>query len=202
MNLRNIAGQYAICGNGVNMSKKCALFLPLLAAVILLAGCTKTEFSRNSSDPSGTAQSSGEEAQPLSFEATDTEGNSVSGDIFSRSKLTMVNVWATYCNPCLREMPGLGELAEEYDSEEFQILGIISDIPEGTEPKTMELELYRKPQSIHTFSPNPNAFHTDHYRFSPYIGQFAGGDPHAQKYDSGQRSSDPPESVTLFPKAH
>ena len=51
----------------------------------------------------------------------------------------MVNVWATYCNPCLREMPGLGELAEEYDSEEFQILGIISDIPEGTEPKTMEL---------------------------------------------------------------
>ncbi len=121
------------------MSKKYALFLPLLAAVILLAGCTETEFSRNSSDPSGAAQSSGEEAQPLSFEATDTEGNSVSGDIFSRSKLTMVNVWATYCNPCLREMPGLGELAEEYDSEEFQILGIISDIPEGTEPKTMEL---------------------------------------------------------------
>ena len=51
----------------------------------------------------------------------------------------MVNVWATYCNPCLSEMPGLGELAAEYDSEEFQIIGIISDVQEGASQEMMDL---------------------------------------------------------------
>lgn len=67
----------------------------------------------------------------IQFTATDMDGNEVSSDVFSQSKLTMVNVWATYCNPCLREMPGLGELAAEYDPEEFQLIGIISDVMEG-----------------------------------------------------------------------
>lgn len=74
-----------------------------------------------------------EEAAPIyiTFEGIDLEGNPISQEVFSQSKLTMVNVWATYCNPCLSEMPGLGELAAEHDSSEFQIIGIISDVWEG-----------------------------------------------------------------------
>ena len=72
--------------------------------------------------------SSERESEPvyITFEGIDLEGNAVSQDIFSQSKLTMVNVWATYCNPCLNEMPGLGELAAEHDAEEFQLIGIVS----------------------------------------------------------------------------
>ena len=66
------------------------------------------------------------------------EGNAVSSEIFSEAKLTMVNVWATYCNPCLREMPGLGELAGEYASDEFQIVGVISDVLEGSDQRTLD----------------------------------------------------------------
>ena len=66
------------------------------------------------------------------------EGNAVSQDIFSQSKLTMVNVWATYCNPCLNEMPGLGELAAEHDAEEFQLIGIVSDVMEGEDQTLVE----------------------------------------------------------------
>ena len=84
------------------------------------------------------ASEEGEASPQIVFEAWDTEGNMVSSDIFSESRLTMVNVWATYCNPCLREMPGLGELADEYDSETFQIIGVISDVPEGSDQETME----------------------------------------------------------------
>ena len=73
------------------------------------------------------------------FEGHDMEGNVVSSDVFSDSKLTMVNVWATYCNPCLREMPELGELAGEYDREDFQIIGIISDVQEGASQKSVDL---------------------------------------------------------------
>ena len=47
------------------------------------------------------------------------------------SKLTMINVWATYCNPCLKEMPELGELVQEYDAADFQLIGIVSDVVEG-----------------------------------------------------------------------
>ncbi len=69
----------------------------------------------------------------IAFEAQDLEGNIVTEEVFADSRLTMVNVWATYCNPCLNEMPELGELAGEYATEEFQIIGIISDVQEGAE---------------------------------------------------------------------
>ena len=74
----------------------------------------------------------------ITFEGTDLDGNTVSQDVFSQSKLTMVNVWATYCNPCLREMPGLGELAAEYDPAEFQLIGIVSDVMEGGDQTLVE----------------------------------------------------------------
>lgn len=61
------------------------------------------------------------------FTTTDLDGNEVTQEIFTESKLTVVNVWATYCGPCIREMPDLGELADEYDSTEVQIIGIPSD---------------------------------------------------------------------------
>ncbi len=81
-----------------------------------------------------------EEADPIfiTFEGTDLDGNAVSQEVFSQSKLTMVNVWATYCNPCLQEMPGLGELAAEHDSSEFQIIGIVSDVWEGENQELAE----------------------------------------------------------------
>ena len=81
-----------------------------------------------------------EEAAPIyiTFEGKNLEGNVVSQDIFSQSRLTMVNVWATYCNPCLNEMPGLGELAAEYDRSEFQLIGIVSDVREGEDLSLVE----------------------------------------------------------------
>ena len=69
-----------------------------------------------------------EEKYYLAFEATTTEGEAWNSDQLSNSKMTMINVWATYCNPCLSEMPDLGELAAEYDVSEFQIVGVVSDV--------------------------------------------------------------------------
>lgn len=61
----------------------------------------------------------------------------------------MVNVWATYCNPCLNEMPGLGELAAEYDPSEFQLIGIVSDVWEG-EDQTLVEELVQETGADYT----------------------------------------------------
>ena len=96
-----------------------------------MSGCAKTGSNERTE---GEAVSSS-----ITFEALDMEGNTVSAEIFSETKLTMVNVWATYCNPCLREMPGLGELAGEYAPEEFRIVGVISDVMEDADQKSIDL---------------------------------------------------------------
>ena len=62
-----------------------------------------------------------------SFETTDLAGNVVTADVFADHKLTMINVWATYCSPCLQEMPELGELSREYQDKGVQIIGIPID---------------------------------------------------------------------------
>lgn len=61
------------------------------------------------------------------FETEDLEGNAVTEKIFGEAEMTMVNVWATYCSPCLSEMPALGELSAEYKEKGVQIIGICID---------------------------------------------------------------------------
>ena len=127
------------------MSKHYRILLGTIAlSALLLSGCAKggTDASAGSvsgSEAAGGASSVSEpSAAPIAFEGADLDGNAVTSDIFSQSKLTMVNVWATYCNPCLSEMPFLGELAEEYDTEKFQIIGIVSDVWEGEDQTLVE----------------------------------------------------------------
>lgn len=61
------------------------------------------------------------------FTATDLEGSEVDQSIFSDYKLTMVNVWATFCTPCINEMPDLGELVAEYSDQGVRIVGLVLD---------------------------------------------------------------------------
>ena len=125
----------------------------LALSLVLLCGCggdsgepsagtaPETEPAGESQETPAPEDSSPErESEPIhiTFEGTDLEGNPVSQDIFSQSQLTMVNVWATYCNPCLNEMPGLGELAAEHDGSEFQLIGIVSDVREGDDQTLVE----------------------------------------------------------------
>lgn len=47
------------------------------------------------------------------FKTTDLNGNKVTSDLFSKNKLTMVNIWATWCGPCIDEMPEISKLYNE-----------------------------------------------------------------------------------------
>lgn len=132
------------------------LFGLLLLSLVLLCGCggNSNELSTGTTPetetagvPSDLEEASSEsapadqgESEPIyiTFEGTDLEGNTVSQNVFSQSRLTMVNVWATYCNPCLNEMPGLGELAAEHEGSEFQIIGVVSDVREGEDQTLVE----------------------------------------------------------------
>lgn len=85
----------------------------------------------DTSESSSETETKEEEPYIVTFEANTIDGEALTSEIFSQSRLTMINVWATYCNPCLSEMPDLGEIAAEYDSAEFQMIGVISDVAEG-----------------------------------------------------------------------
>ncbi len=111
-----------------------ALFL---AVAMLLTACSRggsqsfegsTQETEESSSPASGSETS-EESIPLlgKFTATDLDGNPVDQSIFEGYDLTMVNVWATFCGPCLQEMPDLGALNQEYQDRNFQIIGIVSD---------------------------------------------------------------------------
>jgi len=63
-----------------------------------------------------------------SFACTDMAGNALNEEVFSGHKLTMVNIWGTYCNPCIAEMPDLAELNKAYEEGEFQVVGMIVDM--------------------------------------------------------------------------
>ncbi len=69
------------------------------------------------------------EAGFTAFTAPDLEGNEVDQSIFADYDLTMINIWATFCGPCLNEMPDLGELAAAYAEKGVAIVGIVADVP-------------------------------------------------------------------------
>jgi len=43
----------------------------------------------------------------------------------------LINFWATWCIPCVREIPMLSELHNDYRDRDFQVLGIAVDTPEN-----------------------------------------------------------------------
>jgi thiol-disulfide isomerase/thioredoxin len=71
------------------------------------------------------------------FAWTDSSGKRVTFDEF-RSKLTVVNFWATWCGPCKRELPDLVELSKELAPQGVTFLGISTDAGSGAPDKVAE----------------------------------------------------------------
>ena len=76
--------------------------------------------------------------EPVNFfaqlELTDIYGNPFDASVFN-GKPAFINIWATWCNPCVMEMPHLDELAKEY-ADKITIIGLHS---EGMTVKDEEL---------------------------------------------------------------
>ena len=72
------------------------------------------------------------------FTTKDINGAEVDSSIFSEKKLTVVNVWGTFCGPCIEEMPELAGWAKEM-GDDVQLIGIVGDI--NGENDTQHIEL-------------------------------------------------------------
>jgi thiol-disulfide isomerase/thioredoxin len=54
-----------------------------------------------------------------------------------RGKVVVVNMWATWCPPCIAEFPHLVQFAREATPEEVAVIGITSDYPEDVETQVI-----------------------------------------------------------------
>lgn len=115
---------------GFTMKKTIQVFLVLIFCLCMCACGQKKEESREEKKAlvdSMSEESSLSDAMP-EFSTVDLEGNEVTNDIFSQADLTVVNFWATYCSPCINEMPELEEWSKAMP-DNVQIIGIAADVP-------------------------------------------------------------------------
>lgn len=105
------------------MKKVLVLLVSFLASCFLLTGCALLPLFSSKS-----YESTLKPNQPvtLDFSIKDKDGNDVHLADYKGKKI-YINVWATWCGPCLREIPELEEVYQEYkDREDYVFLSITS----------------------------------------------------------------------------
>ena len=74
----------------------------------------------------------------LEFTAENLALESVDSSIFAEKDLTVLNVWGTFCGPCINEMPERGEWQRELP-ENVQIIGLVADVAGKEDKEHIEL---------------------------------------------------------------
>ena len=96
-----------------------------------LAGCN--QHSASSSTPVEAAISAGEIGSRLpDFTVQDLQGRQVNA-LELRGKVVLIDFWATWCEPCKREMPGYQKLLDRYGAQGFAVIGFKFDTMKDTE---------------------------------------------------------------------
>ena len=104
------------------------------------------------------------------FSEVDTQGNTITNDIFADYDATILNFWNNGCGTCIEEMPELEDYYQEFKEKNINLIGVASDSGESDEQlKTAQDILSEKGVTYTNLSPNPeNTLYLD------FISQLAG----------------------------
>jgi len=120
------------------MKKTILILTGLIATVFLFSACsllpTQTEEATEAVEteaaateaPTATEEASADTADFSEFSLTTLTGDTLDQSIFSDNKLIMVNYWATWCGPCVSEIPDLVKISGEYADKGFAIIGVLT----------------------------------------------------------------------------
>ncbi len=61
------------------------------------------------------------------FLATDQEGNNISISTF-KGKFVLLDFWATWCGPCVLEIPNVRKISERYNKDRLTVIGVSLDM--------------------------------------------------------------------------
>jgi len=111
------------------MSRKRLLVLGL--AAVGLVGCN--QHSTSPPQPKTDVIAAGQIGSPLpDFSVKDLKGHVISSTDL-RGKVVLIDFWATWCQPCKKEMPGYQKLLDRYGSRGFAVVGFKFDTMRDTE---------------------------------------------------------------------
>ena len=82
------------------------------------------------------------------FTLPDLDGNRVSLSDYE-GKVVLLNIWATWCPPCVEEMPSMEKLHQELKNESFEILAVSID---STETQVVTAFMEKHKLSFHALT--------------------------------------------------
>lgn len=119
--------------------KKLTLIISLLIISLLIFSCNKAEDENKEISKEKTTKTEEKKEEPkLYYSITSVEPTSENvlpnfswdenGKTFSindyKGKVLLINLWATWCGPCKKEIPDLMQISNDLKDKEFQMLGI------------------------------------------------------------------------------
>jgi thiol-disulfide isomerase/thioredoxin len=106
----------------------------LLALVVVVSGCKRGETPAGSSGRGGagkTATAATTTGTEVGFAMPDYSAMNLDGTKFDlagrRGKVVLLNVWATWCGPCIFEIPELQRIHDAYAARGFEVVGVSVD---------------------------------------------------------------------------
>ena len=102
------------------MKKIISLFLAAVFTLMLCSCGITVETGPSDTDSQAPVN---QNSSKLEFTSTDMDGKTVSLSDYSQAKVIMINMWETWCGPCVSEMPDLQKLYVKYKDSGFIILG-------------------------------------------------------------------------------
>ncbi|HEY8562072.1 MAG TPA: TlpA disulfide reductase family protein [Pyrinomonadaceae bacterium] len=120
--------------------KNIALFIVLTLAFSALTACTGSQTASvndKSTAPANSAANGGAPDKPkvnyppAPAAIMQADVKNLDNTTFKlqdkKGKVVLVNLWATWCGPCIAEMPHLNEMQEKYRDKGFEIIGLDTD---------------------------------------------------------------------------
>lgn len=95
----------------------------------------KSNASKAKASPAAPVPNTGPPALiPLPASVRDAQLTAIDGESFRLAdysgKVLLVNLWATWCGPCRKEMPELVKLYKEFKSQGVEMVGLTTENPE------------------------------------------------------------------------
>lgn len=152
--------------NEFRTKARAALAALTLCAAAAAQGCTSPDTARENANAANTkaanagkpavtvTQSRGPQQQPPPQQQRAAQNDTLSAEIMNaeietlegktvrlsdyKNKVVVLNLWATWCGPCRKEIPHMVELNKEYASKGVELLGLTTENPQTDAPKVKD----------------------------------------------------------------
>ena len=108
--------------------------LVTFALVLALVGCQSSKKAKTEAAPAAECDVGPPACYP-DLDMTNLEGAVFTKDAM-RGKVIIVNFWATWCKPCLKEIPALSKYYAEHKEKGLEIIGVLNE--DGVSQEVLE----------------------------------------------------------------